>query len=41
MNILRTSLTIAALAIAAGYASQARAGIFLSATDGVNTGCGQ
>jgi len=38
MNILRKSLTIAALAIAAGYASQARAEIFLSATDGVNTG---
>src|SRR5487761_340615 len=38
MNILRKSLTVAALAIAAGYASQARAEIFLSATDGVNTG---
>jgi hypothetical protein len=38
MNILRKSLTIAALAIAAGYAFQARAEIFLSATDGVHTG---
>lgn len=38
MNILCKSLTIAALAVAAGYASQARAEIFLSATDGVNTG---
>jgi hypothetical protein len=38
MNILRKSLTIAALAVVAGYASQARAEIFLSATDGVHTG---
>jgi hypothetical protein len=38
MNILCKSLTIAALAVAAGYASQARAEIFLSVTDGVNTG---
>jgi hypothetical protein len=38
MNILCKSLTIAALAVAAGYASQARAEIFLSASDGVNTG---
>jgi len=38
MNILRKSLTIAALTIAAGYAFQARAEIFLDATDGVNTG---
>jgi hypothetical protein len=38
MSILRKSLTIAALAVAAGYAFQARAEIFLSATDGVSTG---
>jgi hypothetical protein len=38
MNILCKSLTIAVLTIAAGFASQARAEIFLSATDGVNTG---
>ncbi|HEV7997594.1 MAG TPA: PEP-CTERM sorting domain-containing protein [Stellaceae bacterium] len=38
MNILRKSLTIAVLTTAAGFASQARAEIFLSATDGVNTG---
>ncbi|HTV45821.1 MAG TPA: hypothetical protein VMF05_10925 [Stellaceae bacterium] len=37
MNTLRTSLTVVALAVAAGYASQARAEIFLTATDGVNT----
>jgi hypothetical protein len=38
MGILRQSLTIAALAVAVGYASQARAEIFLSATDGISTG---
>lgn len=38
MNIRRSSLTIAALAIAAGYAFEARAEIMLSVTDGVHTG---
>ncbi|MGH7116190.1 MAG: PEP-CTERM sorting domain-containing protein [Stellaceae bacterium] len=37
MSALRRSLMLAALAVAAGYAVQARAEIFLSATDGVNT----
>lgn len=37
MNILRKSLAIAALAMAAGYAVEARAEIFLSATDGVDS----
>lgn len=38
MSILRKSLTIAALTIAAGYAFQARAEIYLQATDGINIG---
>lgn len=37
MSTLRKSLMLAALAVAAGYAVQARAEIFLSATDGVTT----
>ncbi len=37
MNILRKSLAVAALAVAVGYAAEARAEIFLSATDGVDT----
>ncbi len=38
MNTLCKSLTVAALAVAAGYAFPARAEIFLSVTDGVHTG---
>lgn len=37
MNGLGKSLALAAMAIAAGYADNADAGIFLSATDGVST----
>ncbi|MGH7048434.1 MAG: PEP-CTERM sorting domain-containing protein [Stellaceae bacterium] len=37
MNTLRKSLTLVALAVAAGSASQAHAEIFLTATDGVTT----
>ncbi len=37
MNAVRTSLTAAALAVIAIYAVPARAEIFLSATDGINT----
>jgi hypothetical protein len=38
MNTLRKSLALAALAVVAGSAGQARAEIFLTVSDGVNTG---